>query len=67
MESSNEFWLNSLAGAQADPRKLDAIRSAVAGLQRVTPAQIQAAAQAYLRDDKAWKLEITPEQKAAAK
>jgi zinc protease len=65
-KETNEFWLNSLAGGQADPRKLDAIRSAVAGLQRVTPAQIQAAAQAYLRDDKAWKLEITPEQKVAA-
>lgn len=65
-KGTNEYWLGQLAGGAADPRKLDAIRSAIPGLQRVTPAQIQAAAQAYLRDDKAFRLVITPEPKVSA-
>ena len=64
--SSNGYWLNALARAQTDPRRLDAIRSYIAGLERVTPAQIQAAAQAYLQDDKAYKLVIDPEAKVAS-
>jgi zinc protease len=64
-EAGNDFWLYALAGGQGDPRRLDAIRSAIAGLERVTPAQIQAAAQTYLRDDKAYRLVITPESRVA--
>ncbi len=57
---TNEYWLDQLSGAQADPRRLDAIRSAVASLESVGPAEVQAAAARYLRDDKAWKLVIKP-------
>jgi zinc protease len=61
---TNEYWLNALAGAQTDDRKLTAIRNSEAQLQRVTADDIQKAAQTYLLDDKAWKLEVKP---AAAK
>jgi zinc protease len=60
---SNEFWMGQLAGAQADPRKLTAIRSAMAGIQQVTAEDVQAAAQKYLTPDKAWKLVVNPEKK----
>jgi zinc protease len=62
---TNEYWLGQLEGAQADPRRLDAIRATISGLERVTAADVQAAARQYLTDDKAWKLEIVPEQTPA--
>jgi zinc protease len=58
---TNGYWLNELSGAQADPRRLDAIRAAIVGNERVTPADIKRVAELYLRDDKAWKLEVLPE------
>jgi zinc protease len=58
---TNEYWLGALGGAQDDPRKLDAVRSVVSGLEHVTAADVQAAAKLYLRDDKAWKLVVRPE------
>ncbi len=57
---TNEYWLNALAGAQSDERKLTAIRTSEAQLQRVTAEDIQRAAQTYLLDDRAWKLEVKP-------
>jgi zinc protease len=59
-KETNEFWLGQLSGAQAERRKLDAIRTASSGIQRVTAADIQAAARQYLRDDKAWKVVVVP-------
>ena len=64
--ATNEYWLGGLSGAQADPRKLDVLRSAEAGLERVTAEDIQKAAATYLRDDTAWKLEIKPKTAVAA-
>ncbi|MDB5432040.1 MAG: peptidase [Caulobacter sp.] len=57
---TNEYWLSELSGAQTDPRRLDAVRTVEAGIQRITPADIQAAAKLYLKDDKAWKLVVKP-------
>ena len=57
---TNEYWLVALGGAQTDPRKLAAIRSSEAQLQHVTAEDVRRAARAYLLDDKAWKLEVTP-------
>jgi zinc protease len=65
-QATNEYWLAQLAGSQTDPRKLDAIRSSLAGLERVSAADVQRAAQTWLRDDKAWKLVIVPEPKPVA-
>lgn len=57
---TNEYWLGELSGAQADPRRLDAIRAAVPGTQRVTAEDVRRAAQAVLRDETAWRLEVRP-------
>jgi zinc protease len=65
-KATNEYWFGQLADAQSDPRRLDAIRSSVPGLLRVTPAQIQAAAQTYLRDDKAYKIVVEPDTQVAS-
>lgn len=64
--SNNAYWLEALSRIQADQRRIDAVRSAIAGLQSVTPAQILAAAQSYLRDETAYKLVIAPEKTVAA-
>jgi zinc protease len=58
---TNEYWLNALAGVQTDPRRLTAIRTSVAQVERVNAADIQQMAQAYLLDAKAWKLEVKPQ------
>ena len=63
---TNEYWLSTLAGAQKDPRLLDATRSVLAGLARVTPADVQTAAKTYLPDDKSWLLLVKPEASAPA-
>lgn len=62
-KETNEFWLGQLGGAQTDRRKLDAIRTSSSAIQRVTAADIQAAARQYLRDDKLWKVVVLPEGK----
>ena len=64
--ATNEYWLDGLAGAQADPRRLDALRSAEASLERVSADDVQKAAKTWLRDDTAWKLEIKPKTAMAA-
>lgn len=57
---TNEYWLNALAGAQSDPRKLAAIRTSVAQLEHVSADDIRKAAATWLVDSKAWRLEIEP-------
>jgi zinc protease len=57
---TNQYWLTRLAGALADPRRLDLIRTTLPDYARITAADIQAAARAYLTDDRAWKLVIEP-------
>ena len=63
---TNEYWAYALRGAQTDGRRLDIIRNAIPDLTRVTAADVQRVAQTYLTDTKAWKAEITPQQKPAA-
>lgn len=55
---TNQYWLNELSGAQEDPRHLDFIRQLVPGTERVSAADVQRAAQTFLQDAKAWKLEV---------
>ncbi len=57
---TNEYWLSELAGAQEDPRRLDAVRALVPGTERVTAADVQAAARQFLTDDNAWMLSVRP-------
>jgi zinc protease len=59
--ATNEYWLAGLSGAETDPRRLAALRTAEADLERVTAADVQKAAETYLRDETAWKLEIRPQ------
>ncbi|HEV2364047.1 MAG TPA: insulinase family protein [Caulobacteraceae bacterium] len=65
-EESNGYWLEALSGAQTDPRRLAMIRTEVSGLQRVTGADVRAAARRYLRPDAAWRLKIEPAAAVAA-
>lgn len=58
--ATNEYWLEELGGAQTDPRRLTATRSLLAGYERVTAADVQAAAKAYLDPNKAWRLVVQP-------
>jgi zinc protease len=58
---TNIYWLNQLAGAQRDPRRLDLIRNELPMSEKVTAADIKKAAEAYLKDDKAWKLVVKPQ------
>ncbi len=60
-KQTNEYWLGQLAGGQTDVRRLDAIRASIAGLERVTAADVQRAAQTYLTDARAWKFVVLPE------
>jgi len=55
---TNAHWLDLLSGAQDDARRLTAIRSQTALVERVTPADIRAAAQRYLRPDVAIRVEV---------
>ena len=57
---TNGYWISALSGAQGDPRRLDAIRSELPSMERITAADVQKSAQRYLRDDAQWKLEVTP-------
>jgi zinc protease len=59
-QATNEYWLAQLADAQTDTRRLDAARSALAGIERVGPKDVQAAARLVLGDDKAWRLVVRP-------
>ena len=58
---TNGYWLGELSGAQSDPRRLDAVRALISGTERVTAQDVRRAAQAVLRDDNMWMLEIRPE------
>ena len=60
---TNEYWLGVLSGAQGDPRLLDSTRSVIAGLQRVSIADVQKAAQTFLGDERSWTLYVKPEGK----
>jgi zinc protease len=63
--NSNEYWAPRLAAVQTDRTREAALRDILPSLGKVTPAQIQQAARQYLRDDRAWKLAVTPEAKAS--
>jgi zinc protease len=58
---TNEFWLADLAGAQADPRRIEVITSQIPQLQSITAADVRAAAQKWLDPAKEWKFEVLPE------
>jgi zinc protease len=65
-QAGNEYWLGQLSGAQTDASRLQLIREAITGLQKVTPADVQAVARQYLVEGRAYRVIVTPEAKASA-
>lgn len=63
---TNGYWLGELSGAQGDPRRLDIIRDIIPGTEKVTAADVRAAAQQWLSPGRAYRLQIVPEARAAA-
>ncbi|MDB5438186.1 MAG: peptidase, partial [Caulobacteraceae bacterium] len=57
---TNGYWVSTLSGGIADPRRLDAVRSVQAGLQRVTAAEVQQAARTYLTPGNEWRMQVKP-------
>ena len=64
-QQTNEYWLALLAGAQADPRRLDVIRTTLPDLKAVTVEDLQKAAQIWLKPENAFKIVVTPAPKAS--
>jgi zinc protease len=62
--AGNDFWVAALSGAQADSRRLEAIRTLVSDYQAITAADVHAAAKRWLKPETAWKLKVVPEAKA---
>jgi zinc protease len=60
-QQTNEYWLGTLQRAQTEPVWLDLVRTTISDLQRLTPADIKKLAATYLRDDRLWRLRVTPE------
>lgn len=58
---TNGYWLSALSGAQADSRRLDALRSLLPTLEAIGAADLQAAARRWLGDERMWRLEVRPE------
>jgi zinc protease len=61
--SGKWFWMQQLAGATTDPRRIAALRSWPSDLARVTPEALQAAAVKYLQPTKAFSMVILPTKK----
>ena len=57
-QETNEYWAAVLARAQADPRELQLARDLVPGTQKVTAADVQAAAARFLRPESAWRVVV---------
>lgn len=58
-QASNEYWLGQLADVATRPDDIQQTLQHISVLEAVTPADIQALAQRYLRDDTAWRATVT--------
>lgn len=56
----NGYWLTTLSDAQSNPERLMRLRTQLALLEAVTPADIQALARKYLTSDRAVRMIVTP-------
>jgi len=61
----NSFWMADLQRIQTDPRIAAMITSQLADYAAMTPADLQAAARAFLVPGRAWKAIVVPEAPAA--
>jgi zinc protease len=62
---SNDWWLDQLTYSVDRPWYLPQTLTAIDDMEKLTPADIQALAQKYLRPELAWKAEVVPEQAQA--
>ena len=58
--TGNPFWLQLMAGATFDPRRIDATRSIAKDFLSITPADLQAAAAKYLVPARDWTMAVVP-------
>ena len=63
-QAGNGYWLRQLQGLHDAPENAEQIRTAVTDIEAFTPADVQRAAQAYLKSDRAWRAQITAESAA---
>ncbi len=56
----NQYWAAALSGAYRDTRAFDAVRDLVAGTEKVSAADVQAAAVRYLRPDTSLHVTVRP-------
>jgi zinc protease len=59
-QQTNSYWGAMLHDSFDDPRRLELIRSSLPGYRRITAADVQAAARAYLAPSRAWRFQVTP-------
>ena len=59
--TTNDYWAGTLPGVWEDEDVLTAARTNVAAFAKVTPAELKAAAKAYLSPDRAYRLTVVPE------
>ena len=59
-QQTNAYWITMLHGAEADPRRLDLIRTSITGYEKMTPEDVRRAAADYLTDRAAWRFEVAP-------
>jgi len=64
-QQTNEYWLSALLRAQTDDKALRIIRTLLPDMQDATAADLKAAANLYLRDDRLWRMHITAETERA--
>ena len=58
---TNEFWLQYLSAAQAEPRILDYIRHSLENYDRVTPDEVKAAAATFFAGRKPLRMIVLPQ------
>lgn len=58
--TGNAFYMSLLGGGALEPGKFDDIRSILADYSHTTPQAMQALAARYLRQDRAWRVEVVP-------
>lgn len=64
-QATNEYWLGQLADVAEKPADVEQTLTVISDMEAVTPADIQALAQKYLRPETAWRASVTSSQAAA--
>jgi zinc protease len=64
MSSGNMFWMSLVEGGTQDPARIAGMRSLARDYAATTPAELQALAAKYLRQDKDWTMVVLPEKTA---